>query len=319
MLNLNLLKTDQWKHRRLHQEDKWKNAHWLEKFNKSLDKISGDFDGSISYYDGPFLNYPNNKINSNTDKRLEYCENTPVFYHFKLVPNGYFLYDYNPMYLYRDHFIDDDILSCTYSFDVNKYEQPLLNIDINYPFILFPLQSLNDRNCVIKIVEIIKWAEKNETHIVFKKHPFNDKNSHVDSLFYRLQESNKITKYTTVVESDVNTDYLLEQCFAVWTFSSGVGFQSLLKEKPVSIFSKDHYYVDYAPVAKICNTPDEAFDNTFDLTDTKRFLSWYYHTFILDISNKDFEEKLYNRLKMYFKDGKNVDELFGPVATSNHR
>lgn len=82
-LNLDdIIITKEWSEIRKTQKEKYQNIQHLEKFNKCLLDLKNDFDGEVKY----FYN-TNNKV-TNT---LYYAENTPVFYLFKLSPNGYFI------------------------------------------------------------------------------------------------------------------------------------------------------------------------------------------------------------------------------------
>jgi hypothetical protein len=303
MLKTDLITTLQWNTLRSTQPEKWKNSHWIDVFNNNLLSFSKQFNGKVSYYNGG--------VKTQQDCLLEYSENSPIFHHFKLSPNGYFLYNYVPNNLWKTHYIDDTILDVFNHLNVNKYNQPHHTVNLETTFILFALQSIADRIDLKKLVEIILWAEKIRIHILFKKHPFSSKNDFIDQLFLRLKSKNYVTQYAILVGADVNIDYLIDNCKAVWTFSSGVGFQALLKQKPVVVFKVKSYQADYFPVATVASTPEEAYiAPILPLIDLKRFLSWYYHTLVLDVSSNTFSDKLYSRLDRYFVQKKSIEELF---------
>jgi hypothetical protein len=304
MLTTNLITGYQWKNLRINQKEKWKNSHWFEVFNKKLLSFSDDFNGVVSYYDGSSI------TKKPSTKLIEYSENTPIFYHFKLSPNGYFLYNYKPDPLWQAHDIDTNILSF-YNKQTNKYKQPDNKFNFQYPYILFALQSLPARTDIKKLIEVILWAEKNKTYLLFKKHPFSKPNDVFDKLFTAMRSKKLITKYAILVSYDFNIDYLISACEGLWTFSSGTGFQALLKNKPVSVFKVQSFCADYYPIARLCSSPEEAYNNKSISEDTvKRFFSWYYNKLVIDLSTKDCEEKIYNRLHDVYIKRKSIEEIF---------
>lgn len=296
---------------------KHQNAHWFDKFNKTLVKFVKNFDGNIVYND--FEASSNLALSHDT---LQYQEGSPFFYFFKLSPAGYFINNYYPQNLWENYSIDDNILDFLISKDANKYKQPENIADIDYPFILFALQNnIIVENYYKTIEEVVLWAKETKTHVIFKKHPFSYKMDANDRYFLELEFRNKTSEFVKVVDQSVNTEFLIRKSKAVWTLNSAVGFSALLHQKPVSMLTNGKKIeTDYASLAKICSTPEEAFDNQPQKIETlKRFFSWYYHTLILDLSHEKFEENLHNRLKLCFEDKKNVNELFGSMATPNNR
>jgi len=299
-LNLDdIIITKEWSEIRKTQKEKYQNIQHLEKFNKCLLDLKNDFDGEVKY----FYN-TNNKV-TNT---LYYAENTPVFYLFKLSPNGYFIDKDDPFNLWKKSEIDNDIIDKFRSLTTNKYKQPSKSMRMNHSYILFALQSIYETRFNTKIFyDCVKWAVKNEKDIVFKLHPFHSNDGSIQMAINNVKDYPKVQKYVKFVGQEYNFDDLLDGCEMLWTFSSGAGLQAILKEKPVSYFMKPF---DYYPMCKYARTPEEAYDNKYDLDTVKKFLSWYYNKLTLDVTSSNFEDKLYERLDNYFNKKMTIHDLY---------
>jgi hypothetical protein len=149
--------------------------------------------------------------------------------------------------------------------------------------------------------QIGHWATSNHKHVVVKTHPYTN-TLHLEDYkkrFYALYSKGIDKQYFHLV-CEANTDYLVDNCYMLWTTLSGVGFSALLKEKPVSYFGRDIDY-NYGPIAKFCKTPEEAYDNIrLPYSEIKRYFSWYYDKLSIDLHSTDWQSTLKNRLYQYF-------------------
>jgi hypothetical protein len=309
MLKTNLITSSQWKEARKDQPLKWKHARHFDKFNKSILKFASEFDGELNYYTHP-------EPTLETKMKMEYSENSPIFHFFKIVPYGFYLYNYDKIDMWKKIDIDSNILEKYNRYSTNKYDQKSKLFEFEKDYILFPLQSLWVRFDITMFIKCIKWAEQNKKYIIFKKHPFSKDGDHIDQIWKHLLSKKIITKYAILLSHDYNLDNLIDHCKMVWCFSSGSGMQALLKHKPVSFFQWDEPgrkrpCVDYAPIAKFCTSPEAAYNNIgMPDEEVKRFFSWYYHKLIIDLEDAGYEKKLYNRLNNYYKHERCIDDIF---------
>lgn len=280
-----------WCRARITQPEKLKNAKYLKQFISNAADIAPSITGNLLYYS-----------KTSYGKYISYGEGTPVFYFFKVVPDSYYITYFEPDNLYKNHSIDKNIISVLKSHNLTKYNITA-NADFNYNnYILVPLQRHDEQINFIK--DISTWANSNKTLVIFKIHPLSMSTTSIDSL--STEYSNK---YAIFVEN-VDIDLLIDRCIAVWTFNSGIGFNALLAFKPVCYFLKDYDHT-YGPVAKFCSSIDEAAESyTPDCEDVMRYFSWYYNTFIIDVSKYTAKDKLLKRLTNYFHYNYSIKELF---------
>lgn len=288
----------EWCESRIDQKLKFQNVSYITEFNKALVKFKDEFDGEVRYF------YKNTDLSHH--KILYYAENTPIFYLFKLSPDGFYIDNEDTNDLWKRSEIDTTILEKFNSLTTNKYLQGEQTFKDESDFILFPLQSLANKFDPKIFFDCIGWAVKNKKKIVFKLHPFHHGNV-VNNSVISIKKNPKIQEYVKFVNSEYNLDDLIDKCCMVWTFNSGSGLQAILKGKPVSYFMKPY---DYAPICKYSLTPEEAFNCEYNSENVKRFLSWYYHKLTLDVTHNDFENKLYERMDNYFNKDYTIDDLY---------
>lgn len=295
---------EEWKLARNHHPDKHKNSHYIKKFNEAVMSIHDRYDGVLEYHNI-------SRRTGQSKESLEYTENSPFFRLFKISPARFYLDHFDRDYLWKRHSIDPAILS-RYEKETNKYSQSDNLFDIQHDYILFTLQSnenLADHSFNIKtLIDILRWSKENRKHVYFKLHPFTSENSHVVMFWEALKSRGEVSEYSVLVGKDYNLDHLIDNCEALWTFSSGSGFQGVIKRKPVA-----HFYpnVDFRAVSQFARTPEEASlamkPNEDELM---RFLSWYYHKLTIDVSDESLIDKLNQRFTMFFKEKKTIDEIF---------
>lgn len=299
MIYINMI-GDHWKTIRNHQQEKINGYKWIEKFEFELQNITHNIDISttIGYYtDSTYSSY-----------LIEYCENTPIEYFFKMSPNLYFLNKFSPK-LWHKNDIDTNIRSKF--INANKYALRDEVYQFDKPYILFALQSINfTSNTMSKrlLIELVHWAETNSKYILFKLHPFTTPDSKILLYWNMLKEAGVIKKYAVLVDSKYNTDELINNAEAVWTYSSGVGLNAVVQDKIVVAFTDK---LDYADLYTICKGPNEAIlaKNKSKL-DIDRFLSWYYNKLIIDVSRDDLNEQIYNRIQTCIDNNYNVERIF---------
>ena len=302
----NLISVDDWISCREPYKLDTSNAELIKLFNSGIYSLASRYTGVLCYY-----KYVKSKPH-NSSSILEYSESSPFARLFKVSPNGYYLYNYENIDLWKKAQVDTDILS-KYLYHTNKYKQPATLYEPNISdYILFTLQanatfakhSFNIRG----LFDIVKWANNNKQHILFKLHPFTPENSHIHNTWRILQEHGYITQYTVLIGKEYNLDSLIDGSKAVWTFSSGSGFQAILKGKPVAHFFKD---TDYQPIATFATSPEEASSSKVCDTDKLyQYLSWYYHKLTIDVTADNFIDRLDRRFHDVYKKGKTLDQIF---------
>ena len=291
---------DNWKTIRDHQKEKFSNYKWIEKFEDELRNVTNNIDisTSIGYYTSSTYRYC----------LIEYCENTPIPYLFKMSPNRYFLDTFNPK-LWHRHDVDSDIRSKF--LNANKYALRDELYQFNEPYILFALQSVNfvSRGMPKKLfIELVHWAETNKKYILFKLHPFTDSDNKILLYWNMLKEAGVIKKYAILVDYKYNTDELTNNAYAVWTYSSGVGLSAILQGKPVVAFTDQ---LDYADLYTICQHPNEAIlAESKPISDTNRFLSWYYDKLIIDVSREDLSKQISDRIQKCVENDYCIEKIF---------
>lgn len=191
--------------------------------------------------------------------------------------------------------------------NANKYQQiditPNINID---EYILFTMQRPSLQLQLLS--DCLRWAKDNKKHIVFKTHPIPVDSVDFSVYWDQFKEQGLVSEYSHLI-SDVNTDLLVDNCKMVWTMSSGVGCQAVLKGKPVSYFQNDYDFT-YGPVAKYCDTADEAYDNTINLENVERYFSWYYYKFAIDMQRFDYKELINKRFNEFYNEHKTAEQMF---------
>lgn len=299
MISINTI-GDHWKTIRDQQQEKFSGYRWIERFESELQNASNDLDVSTSI--GYYTNYARNMY------KIEYTENTPVPYLFKMSPNRYFLNIFNPKLWYK-HDIDSNIRSKFA--DANKYALRDSVYQFDNPYILFALQSVNFTSTTMSkrlFIELVHWAETNKKYVLFKLHPFTTPDNNILLYWNMLKEAGVIKKYAILVDSKYNTDELIANSNAVWTYSSGVGLNAVVQNKIVVSFTDQ---LDYADLYTICQSPNEAIlAENKPKVDVDRFLSWYYNKLIIDVSRDDLYEQICNRIQSCVVNNYDIERIF---------
>lgn len=289
-----------WLDLRSTQQGKWDTYTWIEKFETTLKQVAKnlDLDTTIGYCDAAYA----------TDDLINYTENSPIPYLFKMSPNRYFIDNYSPV-LWKESDIDSTIR--TKYANPNKYKLGELQYEFTGDYILFALQANNFRAGSISqelLLKIIHWAETSQTYVLFKLHPFTGENNRVIAFWNRLTDMKVINKYAILVDSSYNTDSLIDGSRAVWTYSSGVSLQGALRGKPVAVFNAN---MDYTAVARLVTSPEEANLITAKPEDeVNRFLTWYYNKLVIDVSSEQLAQSLQNRIVDCVSKDYDVERIF---------
>lgn len=299
MISINTI-GDRWKILRNNQQEKFNGYRWIKRFESELQDVSNNLDASttIGYYTNSVYN----------TCQIEYTENTPVPYLFKMSPSRYFLDTFNPKLWYR-HDVDSNIRSKFA--DANKYALRDEVYQFDKPYILFALQSVNFTSTTMTkrlFIELVHWAEANKKYVLFKLHPFTTADNKILLYWDMLKEAGVIKKYAVLVDSTYNTDELISNSDAVWTYSSGVGLNAVVKDKIVVAFTDQ---LDYADLYTICQNPNEAIlAKNKPKIDIDRFLSWYYNKLIIDVSREDLNDQIYNRIQSCVANDYDIKRIF---------
>jgi hypothetical protein len=224
------------------------------------------------------------------------------------------MFNYDIRNLWNSTEIDKNILDFLRSKSINKYKQNSEIYDFDKEYILFPLQSLHYTSEKV-FIKCILWAQKNQKYIIFKKHPFSNPGDFFDSLWNILKKKGLIGEYVKLIDHQYNLDSLIDNAKQVWCCNSGAGMQALIKGKPVSFFTEAKNgslsFVEYYEIAKFVKSPEEAYaNNGVNHKDLARYFSWYYHKFVIDLENSNYEDKLYERMYKFYVERKTLEELF---------
>jgi hypothetical protein len=182
-----------------------------------------------------------------------------------------------------------------------KYESDnRKQIESNIPqneFLFVALQVENDSVMILKQIETIKMIERVievsnivGLPVVIKCHP-KAPNSHKISLYVKRLRDNVETKNKNIFISEGNVKELLNRCKAVFIVNSGVGFEGLIRLKPVFTFGKADYnqgaYNNYS-VSQIVDVLNQD-------TDKNKIKQFLYHWWqeIIDFNDNTY----YNKIK----------------------
>ena len=288
-----------WKDARKSQPEKFSVYEFIKMFEDELISVTSDmkYDTSIAYYD---------RVMSNRPALIQYTENSPIPYFFKMSPNQYFLESYTPRLWTRY----DTNSSIRDKFKhANKYIPRNQTFGFDKHYILFALQSINFRQNYMPtrlLLELIHWAETNKRYVLFKLHPFTQPDNQLLTYWKMLQDNGVIKKYAILVDHEFNIDELIDNAEMVWTYSSGVSLQAALKEKPVVVFTDA---IDYAEICTICKSPAEAVMAKVN-RDVDRFLSWYYEKLIIDVNRFDLRDQITSRIIKCVESNYDTESIF---------
>lgn len=271
------------------------NVPQYNKFNNALSSLSKSFSGVVCHRDNHFA-LPH----------LQYEEGNPNFNLYKASPNGWFVSDFSQQNdLWRSHKVNDGSVEKLLSMSNHKYALSSGVADVPDRFILVPLQRAIDDLWFAKMVA--SWAKVSGVDIVFKEHPCSSERYTFEQIQLIYAKAGAANQHCHFVDMSSDTSQLIDQCEAVWTLTSGVGFTALAMGKPVAAFADN----DYSCLGNRVSTADEACAVKAPKTsDLYRFLSWYYN-FCIDIDDDCFIDKLEDRMHRVFNLEQTQLEIFG--------
>lgn len=282
------------------------NAVLIQRINDAITSLKDKYVGLIVYY-----KYVKTEPH-NSRSIIEYSESSPFARMFKASPSGYYLYNFQLNDLWKRQSIDYDVEK-HFIWNTNKYTQPSTLYDIEHDdYVLFCMQSnasrINHPFNIRGMYDILKWSKETKTPVYFKVHPHMQEDSHLLKMWNKLSDAGYVTDITRLIEKDYQLDHLIDNSKAVWTFSSGAGFQAVLKNKPVAHFYEN---TDYSAIAHYAKTPEDASTaKQASDEDRLRFLSWYYHKLTLDVTSPKFIERLDERFDQVFNHESPIDKIF---------
>lgn len=158
------------------------------------------------------------------------------------------------------------------------------------PYIFFPLQIPHDQSiryfsdvAEIDVVSaLLAWAKERGIAVVLKPHPANLKS---------MQPFEALAREHGAVWSDANIDDLITHAAAVYTINSGVGFESLLRLKPVVTFGRAEY--DCVTFNARPDALDDAWRHCQQTEAAalearyRRFFDWFIDGYAIDLSRPE--------------------------------
>lgn len=305
-LSANIITVEEWIQYREPYSIETKNSQLIQKMNDAIYALKDKYTGCVVYYKHVKTNPHNSR------SIIEYSESSPFARMFKVSPSGYYLYNFLQDDLWRRHPIDDGVEK-HFVGNTNKYTQPSNIYNIEHgDYVLFCLQAnistLNHPFNIRGMFDILKWSKETKTPVYFKAHPYMNEDSHLIKMWNKLNEAGYVTDITRMIGKEYQLDHLIDNSSAVWSFSSGAGFQAILKNKPVVHFYEN---TDYSAIALYAKTPEEAITaKPVSDEDKLRFLSWYYHKLTLDVTAPNFLERLDERFDQVFNHELPINEIF---------
>ena len=284
MLNLQLI-GENWKISRESQPEKLVNYKWIESFESTLSNVDSPEDLTVRYY---------TQSSEFSKRSIAYTEGTPVVQFFKMSPGVFFIENFDNT-LWKNQDIDSNIRDKFSS--VTKYIQPDKTYQFDKPYILFALQSINFTDTTLSkrlLIELIYWAETNKRYVLFKLHPFTKPDDKIVKYWQMIQSAGIIKEYAVLVDASYDTTDLIKRADEVWTYSSGVSLEAVLHNKPTMCFAPN---TEFAAIVNVSSSPLAlSYANAVTEEDVNRFLSWYYHKLIIDVSREDLQAQIEKRI-----------------------
>ena len=243
-------------------------------------------------------------------KGLEFRIGAPIVWLTKLAPDGNFIYYYRPSDRYRyksivgDESLFNSLAKAYIEGHGTKYVHVTSKNVLPDNYILFAHQDLNrvhyydKMNGIDLLLQVSQWAKDNKRNVVIRFHPTADEH-------YCEQIEVLKNDYITFDFDSYIVD-LIKNCDQLWTVSSACGMEAILMNKPVTIFG----IADYYPVVNNAITIDDAFNETFNIDNYIRFMTWYVRKLCINIHSVGAHNKIYNRMYDYFILGKSIEDLY---------
>lgn len=154
-------------------------------------------------------------------------------------------------------------------------------------YLFFPLQIPHDQSILYfsdlsemeVICGLLDWAAQRGVQVVMKPHPANRES---------MKPLEEVARRYGVYMSEANIDDLINHAVGVYTINSGVGFESLLRLKPVVTFGRAEY--DCVSFRATLGTLDQAWRYCMDtkVADLEKqyraFFDWFVDMYAVDLS-----------------------------------
>lgn len=157
-------------------------------------------------------------------------------------------------------------------------------------YIFFPLQIPHDQSILyfsdVEEIQVVKalldWSTRRGVPVVMKPHPVSPKS---------MAPFEALARDYGAYWSDANIDDLISHAAGVYTINSGVGFESLLRLRPVVTFGRVEY--DCVSFRARLDNLDEAwrYCQSADATDLEEryrcFFDWFIDGYAVDLSRPE--------------------------------
>jgi len=309
---------EEWVRIRKDSNPKIEKAKYLKEFEDALSEL--DFKLPPKHID--LINNSNLNYVQNT---LIYSEGSPAFHHFNISPGAELIHKAGRGFgpgigclnrfrnLWKWHDIDSNILD-QYKND-KKWDTDLEDVkakELNEftsngnEFDLFPMQFFDSVD-MPETSDALRCALKKNRTTLFVLHPTtHEDNEKFAKIWDHLTELLIVPPSAKLVYGR-DTNSIIKHSRVVYSANSAVSFNAMLEGKPAATYritpwSEVLPLIDSAmhDLEKIKPVPEE---------DLKRFLSWYYNKFTLDLHSSDWKTKL-EKIVEKSNNGKGFEGLF---------
>ena len=307
---------EQWAKNRQDTSSKVAKVNYLKEFEEALCEL--DFKLPPKHID--ILDNTNVGYLQNT---LIYSEGSPIFHHFNISPGGELLHKAGRGFasgvgclnrfrnLWKWHDIDSNILDQykddkKWQIDLDSVTEEELTFVKKGEFDLFPLQFFDSCD-MPETFDAIKCVFRTGKPTIFALHPV----THAD-----IEKYGKI--WDQFIEAQIvpdgaflihgrDTNSFIPYADKVYSANSAVSFSAMIAGKPTATYRA-------TPWSEVLPVIDSAMHDVKDLKpvpedDMKRFLSWYYNKFTIDLHSSDWKSKL-EKIVEKKNNGKDFEGIF---------
>lgn len=308
MIEYRQVNIELWKRERILHKNKVSNYVYLQNISNIISKVVSKYsnlNGVISYKNDD--DFDNIKL-----PFLYYNYGSPISQMCKLLPNGYGFTKFLPNDFYKNFNSIFGLHNLLYKLydkgNLTRYKQPTNYEFPNLPeeYILVIMQNTNQtfgykKNFTKLANEIIAWSRESKRNILFKWHFGCIDHLNPSRWWDELNEKSNFSyfDYTTPL------NILIKNCNMVWTASSMAGIESLICNKPVSIFGQ----TEYMEMTTVSNSPEEAI-NAKVPDDLEQWLTYYFKHYCVNIFNKNAENIIENRILNFFEKDMSLIDFF---------
>lgn len=197
--------------------------------------------------------------------------------------------------------IDPNIKELLLSKETDKYIQVQDNSSLPEKYDLFLLQlvSCKDREQSFKALKFIK---EQKIPTILKRHPLH-KTHFFEDFWKEAKERGVTSEWAIPVFGDSNS--LIKNASKVYSVDSASSFNALLHNVPVYTFEK----MFFSEIVPLCDIYDMDKTKQPSQEDILKFLSWYYHSFVIDVEAEGWKERIEKRI-INFKNKVPLNDLY---------